>query len=103
MRFTDDELHLIKSTFGGNEALLKVLRKVFLPEYDPTAPLGQVIDLWLNLDLEGKSEVDREIRIRARNEMIMHTEQMILQLKLLSEREETVEEALNRKRKDSAK
>jgi len=49
MMYTEDELTLIKATFKNNEKLLKLMRKVFLPEYDPNAPLGQVIDLWLSL------------------------------------------------------
>jgi len=43
MRFTESELDLIRRTFKGNEALLKLLRKVFLPEIDPDAPLGQLL------------------------------------------------------------
>ncbi len=36
MRFTEDELILIKTTFGGNERLVKLLRKIFLPLWQGT-------------------------------------------------------------------
>ena len=83
MRFTEEELSLINSTFGGNESLvmsvrkfflqaetpeefktlneqitgdtLLVLKKVLLPEIDADAPLGQVVDMWRNIELKSKS------------------------------------------------
>ena len=32
MRITDEELNLIKTTFAENDTLLKLIRKIFLPE-----------------------------------------------------------------------
>ena len=52
MRITDAELSLIKMTFAENELLLKTLRKFFLPELDPTVPLGQNIDLWMTVKVD---------------------------------------------------
>lgn len=83
MRFTTDELNLIKTTFGGNEALLKLLRKVFLPEITPDAPLGQVIDLWLTVDVSKLSTEDALRNLAARNMLIMHIEQQLIQLNSL--------------------
>ena len=104
MRFTDEELTIIKSTFKGNEKLLKLLRKVFLPEYDPYAPIGQVVDLWMTLDLANLSEQEREVRIFARNGLISHVEQQLLQLNVLAEMKfETPKEEAERKEKDSTK
>lgn len=84
MRFTDDELALIKSTFQDNEKLLKVLRKVFLPEYDPNAPLGQAFDLWMTIDVKTVPPDRALINVQARNEVITHIEQQLLQLQYLA-------------------
>lgn len=100
MRFTENELAFIKSTFKGNELLLKLLRKVFLPEFDPSAPLGQVIDLWMTVDLKDKSPEDAIIEIKARNAMIMHIESMLFQLTNLSNLEDKDE---NIKKEQEAK
>ncbi len=102
MRFSDDELNLIKTTFGGNEKLLKLLRKVFLPEYDFNAPLGQVIDLWMTIDVTNLTPDMAYIRLLARNQTISHVEQQIMQLSVLSNRkEETEKEKSERLKKDS--
>lgn len=104
MRYSDEELSLIKKTFAGNEVLLKLLRKVFLPEYDPQAPIGQVIDLWMTLDLANLSEQEREVRIFARNGLITHLEHQLMELSILADRkDETPAEQEARQKKDSVK
>jgi len=104
MRYTDEELSLIKSTFKDNERLLKLLRKCFLPEYDVNAPIGQVVDLWMTLDLAGLTEQEREIRIFARNGLIQHIEHQLQELNILSEmKDETPTEKEERLKKDSVK
>lgn len=95
MRITPDERDLIKRTYKGNDAALLILRKIFLPEVDPKAPIGQVIDLWMTL----KSDVSMEqqlINLAARNLMIAHTDQMLMQLKLIAESTEV--EAINQEK-----
>ena len=75
MRFDEGELKLLKEIYGGNDRLLKLLRKVFLPEVDPYAPIGQVIDLWMTIDVSNMTSDQAMIRLRARNEVITHIEQ----------------------------
>lgn len=88
MRFSDEELSLIKNTFAEDDVLLKVLRKVFfqgdlsddelkivrsfnsgdqslrllrkalLPEVDYSAPIFQITDLYVNIDTK-ENGVDR--------------------------------------------
>lgn len=84
MRFTEDELLLIRDTFKNNEPLLKVLRKVFLPEYDPTAPLGQIVDLWSTVDMKNMTPEAAWLHFTARHDLIKHVESQLLQLKGLS-------------------
>lgn len=40
------------ATFKGNKELLAVLRKTFNPQIEPDAPLHQLIDLWMSVDLK---------------------------------------------------
>jgi hypothetical protein len=85
MRFSNEELSLIKSTFKNNTDLLKLMRKVFLPEIDPKAPLGQMIDLWMTVPVKEMTAEQAQVNILARNSLIMHIEQMLLQLHALAE------------------
>ena len=103
MRITPEEKAIIEQTFGGNTKLLKLMRKIFLPEYDPNAPLGQTIDLWMTINLENLTSQEKEIRIQARNEVILHIENQLIQLKSLSQKLETTEEVIKRINKNSAK
>ena len=104
MRFSDSELALIRGVFYENDQLLKLMRKVFLPEIDPTAPLGQLVDLWMTIDLKDKDPEEAMINIKARNQLIMHVEQQLLQLQVLANlKDETAEDKAAREAKDSAK
>jgi len=104
MRITDAELKTIKHTFADNDHLLKVLRKVFLPEIDPNAPIGQTIDLWMTLKTDDASPDQLVINLKARNLLITHIEQQLMQLKFLAgKKDETVEETKNRLSKNSSK
>ena len=104
MRYTDDEIHLLKSTFKGNDRLLKLLRKVFLPEIDPQAPIGQVIDLWMTVKVDDLTPEQALINIKARNTLISHVDQQLYGLKILADSDEmTAEEVLEKVKKNSAK
>lgn len=87
MRFTDNELRLIESTFRGNDDLLKVLRKVFLPELDPNAPLGQMVDLYFTVNPENMTDREIAVNFLARRTLVLHVEQQLLQLNSLANRE----------------
>ena len=104
MRYSEGEMEILQKTFKGNEKLLKLLRKVFLPEYEPDAPIGQVVDLWMTLDLGGLSPQEQSVRIFARNSLITHIEHMINELNALAnKKEETPAEVAARIGKDSIK
>lgn len=104
MRFTESELSIIKATFKGNEDLLRLMRKVFLPEIDPTAPLGQMIDLWMTVKIDDVLPEQAIINIKARNQLVQHIDQMLMALKMLAETTaSTPEEALMKLKKDSSK
>lgn len=104
MRITDVELSIIKSLFADNDDALKLMRKIFLPELDPKTPIGQNIDLWMTIKVEDMTPEEALINIKARNTLITHIEQQLMQLKVLAgTKEESVEETKERLIKDSAK
>ena len=104
MRITPQERALLESVFKGNEELLRVLRKIFLPELDPYVPIGQNLDLWMTLPLEEMTPEAALINIKARNSVIAHLESCLRTIKILAESpDETPEEALQRLKKDSSK
>lgn len=104
MRISDKELELIKSTFAGNEELLMLMRKVFLPEISPELPLGQNIDLWMTVKVEDMTPEEAIINLKARNTVIQHVESQLMTLKMLAgTREESVEATKKRLAQDSAK
>jgi hypothetical protein len=104
MRITDEELRLIKNTFAENDDLLKLLRKVFLPELNAKAPLGQQIDLYMTIPVDNMTMEQALVNLKARNTLINHVEMQLLMLKSLAGlKEETVSETKERLKKDSSK
>jgi len=104
MRFTQEEIDIIKSSFKGNEKLLKLLRKVFLPELDPDAPLGQQIDLWMTVPVKELDPQHAMVNILARNHLISHIEQQLISLSVLANTDsKTMEEVKEALKKDSSK
>lgn len=103
-RFTDKELQVIKTLFKDNEEGLKVLRKVFLPTYDFNAPFGQVVDLWMTVPATDITPEYAYVNWKARNQVISHIEQQLIQLQFLAnEKEETEEEKKLKEEKNSTK
>lgn len=104
MRITPEEMALIKSTFLHNEKLLKLMRKMFLPEIDPEAPLGQMIDLYRTIPTKERNPVDVTVDLMARNMVIDHVDGVLLQLMLISKLEPTTEgEVVAKMKADSSK
>lgn len=104
MRITDAELSLINNTFAGNDPLLKLLRKIFLPELDPKAPLGQNIDLWMTLKIDDMPMEQALVNLKARNTVISHIDQQLIQLRTLAGfKKETLDETKKRLEADSSK
>lgn len=104
MRITPMELSIIRNTFKGNEEVLRLMRKVFLPELDAYAPIGQNIDLWMTIKIDDMTPEEAIINLKARNTLISHVDNCLNTLKLLSETpEETPEETVERIKKNSSK
>lgn len=97
MRYNERELGLIKSLFAENEQALMALRKkmhgatlsevekslttynadsqaviskTFLPQIDLDAPINQIIDLWMTVEVKEKSPEEARIALKARELVI---------------------------------
>jgi len=104
MRITDADLSMLKNTFADNDELLKLLRKIFLPEITASAPIGQNLDLWMTLKLEDMSPEQAMVKILARNTVISHIESCLGQIKILAgQKTETVEQTKANLKKNSNK
>lgn len=104
MRIKPEEVDLIKSVFKGNTQLLKLMRKIFLPEVEADAPLGQNIDLWMTIPLQNLTNEEKIANLIARNNLIQHIESQLLQLQILAETDvKTLKEARAAAKKDSNK
>jgi len=104
MRFNKEELAIIKGLFNDNEEALKLMRKVFLPELDPKAPLGQMIDIYRTIQTEGKMMQDVVVAIESRNFVIAHVDMQLQQLQILAGMEdETPKQRTEREAKNSTK
>lgn len=104
MRITDAELATIKSLFADNEEALKIMRKIFLPEIDYNAPLGQVMDMWMPVEVDEVSPEQALVNIKARKTLIIHVESCLMQLRTLAgSKEESVETTKEKLMKNSNK
>ncbi len=80
------------------------MRKIFLPEINPEAPLGQNIDLWMTIPMQNLTNEEKISNLIARNNLIQHIESQLLQLRILAETDvKTLEEAREAMKKDSNK
>jgi hypothetical protein len=103
-KLTETEISLIKNTFKGNETLLIAMRKIFLPTYQLDAPIGDQSDLWMNVEIDGKSPEEAIINIKARALFMAHMEGGLTKLKVTAEQSDmTPEEIKKAKEKDSTK
>ena len=93
MRFNDHELGILKKKFAGDLEAIKLLRKIFLPEITPDAPIGQTIDLWMTDSIETGLPEDIVINVKARTKLIKHVETCLQMINVLAgAKEETVED-----------
>ena len=107
--YNDKELELIKNTFGGNDALLKLMRKIFLPMTNMDFNIGgKQDDIWLQFNMrEYPNKEMALIGLEARNLVVEHIERNLLRIKIIAgQGDETIteqKERLLRESKDSNK
>jgi len=110
MRYSDEELALIKRTFADNYELLMAIRKVMLqmtlsgselamllvfkqddifnvvsktllPELDGDLPFNQNVDLFMMINIENKSNDEALIQISSQDRMIKYFKQQLQSLR----------------------
>ena len=67
--FEANEKARLKAVFK-DEQLLKLMRKTYLPEIEWNAPVGQIIDLWMTIDVKDKEPEAAMIVMRARKHLM---------------------------------
>jgi hypothetical protein len=107
--YSDQELDLIKQTFAENEPLLKLLRKVFVPQYhDTAADVGGITNDMANhssFDVKSYPSIEQAmIGFQSRAELIKLVEGQLWSLKMLAgTKKETLAETKARLNKNSTK
>lgn len=80
---------LDKQTLTGNilgkPTVMKLIRKCYLPEIDADAPIHQVIDLWMTVDIKDKDPDQAWHHLVARDLLIKYLEQQLHVLDTLDE------------------
>lgn len=86
MELTEVEKTTAKKNFNSkNEEMVNLMHKVFLPTLDGEAPINQMVDLWLTLDVNNKTPEAASQQIEARGFVIKFLSQ---QLKVLEGKDE---------------
>ena len=102
-----DEITLIRNTFRGNEKLIKVLRKLFLPSaFDPELPIEEIGgDVWMaNFDFTQMPSTEVKPLVLGRQDAIKFVLGGLIKLKVIANQEEETEiEKAYRRSKDSTK
>lgn len=109
MRYSNQELQIIKNTFAENDDLLKtirkvmlqmplnavdlsrlelikkkevlaILRKTFLPTLDADAPINQQLDLWMTVQIVDKTSDEAYPHLKAREMVIDYIDQQLYML-----------------------
>jgi len=66
-----------KATFFENKPLKKLIRKMFLPTIDGDAPINQVVDLWLTVDISNKLPEEAASIVTARGLIIDYLDERL--------------------------
>lgn len=104
---SQEDLSLIKNTFGGNPRLIKVLRKILMPVVeDPDMPIEEFsADLFLT-GRDWGSIPNEEVKslVVAREETMKFVMGGLIKLKVIAnQQEDSPEEIKERRKKDSTK
>jgi len=67
---SDGEKENVK--FFANANMLPILRKTYLPEIDYNTPIGQIVDLWSNVDTRNKGAEDACLEMAMREKLIRY-------------------------------
>ncbi len=108
-RYTDEEIGIIKDMYGGPNGAknLKLLRKVFFPEYDYSSPIGRPVPDIRLMGLEEMAQMspgDRELAMLSQIRLASHLERQLQMLFVMANEKEASElEKKEKAKKDSNK
>ena len=104
-RLSDQDLAVLRAMFLDREGAIDVIRKIFFPELTADSPIKLNNDLWTTgFDLSGMTPEQKVIAVEARQMMVNQIEGGLQVIRLMvGTKEETVEQAVARVRKDSSK
>lgn len=77
---TEAESVMIHAALVGKPEVFAVLSKTFLPVIDPTAPIHQIVDLWMTIDIKDKTPDVALAHIIARQSLIDYLAQQLNRL-----------------------
>lgn len=92
MELSATDKKIIVGTFKGKTALFALMHKTFAPTLDGEAPLHQLIDLWMSLEIKDKSPESALPQFLARQKLIDVLLQQLEALKAHSEGKKPTEE-----------
>jgi hypothetical protein len=80
------------------------MKKFFAPKLDPEAPSGQMVDIYVSIQTDNRSDADIAKQVMARNMLINHLNMRFVELEILAQQKgETTQELMERLKKDSGK
>lgn len=100
-----EEQQSLKQHFGGNDVLLKLLRKIFVTPYNVDAPIGQTVDpLTSGRNFADIPMDEAKVLIVARQESLRIIENGLIQIQFLANKtDKTPDELEAESRKNSSK
>lgn len=80
VKLTEEEAVVFASAVSSKPEVIALLRKLLLPTIDADAPLHQVIDLWLTVNIREKTPDQSYCELLARDVLISYLEQQFGQI-----------------------
>lgn len=80
IKLTQDESLIFTSSVINHDAVMELLRKMILPTVDGDAPIHQVVDLWLTVNIREKTPDQSYSEIVARDILIKYLEQQFKEI-----------------------
>ncbi len=77
-QMSDGEKENVK--FFANANMLPILRKTYFPEIDLNTPIGQIVDLWSNVDTRNKGVEDACLEMAMRQKLIQYIKDRFMDL-----------------------
>ena len=102
-QFNEEELSLIKGTFKGNDRLLILLRKLFIPRLDENEG-GDLIDVYGDIPFNELTPEEAKLAGMSRNQLVKHLDKRLAIIYTIANTDpKTPEQIAEANKKDSTK